>query len=216
MSLSNRSTAILVGGPSGIGKTSIITSIVKLWPNRYTQPLTYTTRPQRETERCDRYNHITQEEMFSLASNGKLISLDQAYGNLYGICKNSVNTIINEGRIPIKDIHPTNQHKFIAAYPDTLTILLLAGEPLPWIDNAETSCRSVRVAYDRHLFPTLSRDRFSITKHLLKNNTVASLAINLETEIRRIIANRSHLKTEAARSACQQHCTSETAAIAYI
>lgn len=194
MSYSTRCTPIIIGGPSGIGKTSIVNSIVERWPNRYKQPLTYTSRPKRQAEDHERYEYLTKKEILSLAKSDKIVSLDEAYGNLYGICKNSIKTILSEGRLPIKDIHPQNQHKFTATYPDTLTILLVPGGLLPWLDNTDDSCRSNRSVSDREFFPKLDKRRFSIIKTLTKTDSIDDTAAHLETKVRFMIANCSYLK----------------------
>ena len=54
---------VMVGGRSGVGKTSIIDFLVKNQGERYARPLSYTSRLKRNGEGCEEYNFISEEKM---------------------------------------------------------------------------------------------------------------------------------------------------------
>lgn len=49
---------VMVGGRSGVGKTSIIDFLVKNQGERYARPLSYTSRLKRNGEGCEEYNFM--------------------------------------------------------------------------------------------------------------------------------------------------------------
>ena len=101
---------VMIGGKSGSGKTSLIDILLSDFPNHFEQPKSYTSRPKRNEN--DRYTFVSKEEMINMYDNGDLMNLDHVHGHYYGISSNSISDIIQNGRIPIKEIHPKNFHKF--------------------------------------------------------------------------------------------------------
>ncbi len=102
---------VMVGGRSGVGKTSIIDFLVKNQGERYARPLSYTSRLKRNGEGCEEYNFISEEKMILMRDEGRFLNFDCVYGNYYAIAKKSIDVINTEGKVPIKEIHPSNQAK---------------------------------------------------------------------------------------------------------
>lgn len=88
---------VMVGGRSGVGKTSIIDFLVKNQGERYARPLSYTSRLKRNGEGCEEYNFISEEKMILMRDEGRFLNFDCVYGNYYAIAKKSIDVINTEG-----------------------------------------------------------------------------------------------------------------------
>lgn len=113
---------VVVGGTSGIGKTSILDFLLDKYGNYFEQPISYTSRHKRDDS--DRYIFVTKEEMIDLNERGEFINFDEVHGNYYGIKKDEINRIKMLNKIPIKEIHPTNFHKFSNKRYNTVSIII--------------------------------------------------------------------------------------------
>ena len=70
---------VMVGGRSGVGKTSIIDFLVKNQGERYARPLSYTSRLKRNGEGCEEYNFISEEKMILMRDEGRFLNFDCVY-----------------------------------------------------------------------------------------------------------------------------------------
>lgn len=115
---------ILIFGKSGAGKTSLINGLITLYPLIYCRPISYTTRKKRINESNDEYQFISKDDLISLFNKGTILNLDLVYGNYYGIDKKDLINKLNDGKIVIKEIHPSNFDKIRAAFPDIITVYI--------------------------------------------------------------------------------------------
>ncbi|MBA5248667.1 MAG: methyltransferase domain-containing protein [Gammaproteobacteria bacterium] len=101
---------IMLGGVSAIGKTTIVDYLLSNYKELFEQPISYTTRKKRNNN--ERYKFISKEQIISLYKDGKIANLDEVYGEYYGVSVKSLKEIVKFGKIPVKEIHPNNFHKF--------------------------------------------------------------------------------------------------------
>jgi guanylate kinase/SAM-dependent methyltransferase len=113
---------LMIGGQSGVGKTSIIDYLVTSIPNHFQVPLSYTTREKRD--KSDRYTFISTEEIIGMHDKKELLNLDYVHGAYYGIAKRELTKIKKTNKIPIKEIHPSNFYKFSNKGTDAIRILI--------------------------------------------------------------------------------------------
>lgn len=118
---------ILIGGVSGVGKTTIIDYLLERYSNFFAQPISYTTREKRHDN--ERYEFVEKQEIQQLFKNGELLNLDDVYGELYAVSKRSLQDIIKAGKIPVKEIHPNNFHKFKLNESIEAISILIEREP---------------------------------------------------------------------------------------
>lgn len=118
---------IAVGGPSGVGKSTTIDALLTTYPNRYRRPLSYTSRAPRDEHDRQRGEYIfaSRGELVRLWEEGKLVTLDEAYGEYYGISRDSVMGCIESGVSPIKEIHPSNYERVALSLGAIRTVELL-------------------------------------------------------------------------------------------
>jgi len=91
---------LLISGPSGIGKSTIIKELHKL-DNRFQYIKPFTTRPLREGE-VDKI-HMPLQEMLELQERGRLVALNYLYGNYYATALDPILDALANGAFPIID-----------------------------------------------------------------------------------------------------------------
>lgn len=96
-SLTGRKSIVLVSGPSGAGKTTLVKRFLERNP-MYGLTTTYTTRQKRSETVEDKIMHnVTHEDFEHLREQGAFLEWAEYNGNFYGTHKESVlNTLKNE------------------------------------------------------------------------------------------------------------------------
>jgi len=96
----------VISGPSGVGKSTIISHVLKKIPHiRYS--VSYTTRSPRrgEVDGID-YNFISETEFREMIRKGEFIEWEEVYGNLYGTSYRFIYEAMKQGEDIIMDIDP--------------------------------------------------------------------------------------------------------------
>ena len=98
-------TPILICGPSGVGKGTIIDILMKRCPGLFGFSVSNTTRaPRPGEENGVHYNFVTVPEMEAAISNGEFIEYAKVHSNYYGTSVKAVESVMSEGRICILDL----------------------------------------------------------------------------------------------------------------
>ena len=89
---------LIILGPSGVGKDTIINMLLKKYPDIFYKLPSYTTRPKRkgEKEGVD-YFYITKEKFQVKRNQNKLIGIQEYNGNFYASDKSKLNELMNKG-----------------------------------------------------------------------------------------------------------------------
>ncbi len=148
---------VLVGGESGAGKTSTINALLSMYNKIYERPLSYTSRARRDGEGDEEYEFVIRDEILSMYSSGEILTIDEVYGNLYAMNRESVNRILRSGRIPIKEVHPKNFSKVQSILPNLITVLFVSDASL-----CAAGDRGSRVAEDLYYYNNLNSARFDL------------------------------------------------------
>ncbi|KAH7389314.1 P-loop containing nucleoside triphosphate hydrolase protein [Phaeosphaeria sp. MPI-PUGE-AT-0046c] len=130
-----RNRAIVISGPSGTGKSTILKRLFEEYPDKFGFSISHTTRGPRAGEQDGReYYFVKKEEFLDLVSNKGFIEHAQFGDNHYGTSIEAVNDIAEKGRICILDIemegvkqvanHPTfPRPRFLFLSPPSMEIL---------------------------------------------------------------------------------------------
>jgi hypothetical protein len=100
-----RNRAIVISGPSGTGKSTILKRLFDEYPDKFGFSISHTTRGPRGGEEDGReYYFVKKEEFLSLVEQKGFIEHAQFGDNHYGTSIKAVNDIAEKGRICILDI----------------------------------------------------------------------------------------------------------------
>lgn len=96
---------LVISGPSGAGKGTIIDLIMKAFPGKFCFSVSHTTRAPRGKEVDGiHYHFVTRDTMEREIAAGKFIEYAEVHGNFYGTSLSAVERIWNSGKICILDI----------------------------------------------------------------------------------------------------------------
>eukprot|EP01095_Lingulamoeba_sp_RSL-Kostka_P005122 TRINITY_DN1646_c4_g1_i1.p1 TRINITY_DN1646_c4_g1~~TRINITY_DN1646_c4_g1_i1.p1 ORF type:complete len:199 (-),score=72.21 TRINITY_DN1646_c4_g1_i1:263-859(-) len=105
MSLINIIRPVVVAGPSGVGKSTLIRMLTKEFPDKFGFSVSHTTRDMRPSENDGvDYHFITVEEFHEKLENGDFLENAEYSDNLYGTSKEAVVKVANENKCCILDI----------------------------------------------------------------------------------------------------------------
>lgn len=93
-----RGRLIVLSGPSGVGKDTVIKRLVELAPT-ISRPVAYTTRQPRPGERGGiEYSFISRSEFEAKRAAGDFLETATVHGNLYGTARERVERLRQQGR----------------------------------------------------------------------------------------------------------------------
>ncbi len=104
MTTTKNGLALIISGPSGVGKSTIVGHLEALRPGlRFS--ISCTTRDPRPGEIDGvHYHFLTQERFEQMLASGGFLESAQVHGNYYGTPKEPVTTAVDEGAVILLDI----------------------------------------------------------------------------------------------------------------
>lgn len=116
---------IVVSGPSGAGKGSIVLRYMERNPDCVLS-VSATTRPPRNGEKDTIHYHFIEAEMFiHLLESGGMLEHTMYNGHYYGTPRSYVEEAINQGQDVILEIEVNGGMQVKANYPDAVMIFVL-------------------------------------------------------------------------------------------
>ncbi len=114
----NRGRILIISGPSGSGKSSIINYLLAELENAVLSVST-TSRKSRtnEIDGVD-YNFVTKDEFIKLVKEDKFIEHEEIHGNLYGTRKDMVEDALEFGKLLIFDVDTRGMISVKKMFPD--------------------------------------------------------------------------------------------------
>ena len=110
---------IVLSGPSGVGKGTIYSHLLKIMPD-LTVSVSATTRSPRAGEKDG-----VQYYFIKKRANGEFLEWAETVGNFYGTPKAPVIEKLESGKDVLLEIDVKGAHQIKAAYPDCVTIFVL-------------------------------------------------------------------------------------------
>ncbi|KAL8142931.1 hypothetical protein V2J09_015963 [Rumex salicifolius] len=96
---------IVISGPSGVGKGTLISKLMKEFPDKFGFSVSHTTRAPREKEVKGFHYHFTDRTtMETHIREGRFLETAEVHGNLYGTSIEAVETVEDTGKRCILDI----------------------------------------------------------------------------------------------------------------
>ena len=117
---------IVVSGPSGVGKSTVLKRVMERTPNLHFS-VSATTRPMRPGE-VDGLNYffVSREAFQQMISDGALLEYAEYVGNYYGTPEAPLDEALAEGRDILLDIEVQGALNVKRRRPDAVLIFMLA------------------------------------------------------------------------------------------
>ncbi len=113
---------VIISGPSGVGKNTVIEELLKRHENlRYLDSCS--TRAPRENQIGKGYLHFALEEMRQMIKDGDLFEYEEIHGNIYGTLNRHVAEIIEGKHDFIKDLGVLGQKYYAAKLKDQVKVV---------------------------------------------------------------------------------------------
>jgi guanylate kinase len=115
---------VIVSGPSGAGKGTLIAGMLARCPWA-TTTVSATTRPRRPGEDDGvHYHFIDEEEFVRRIEAGDFLEHVHYAGNRYGTLRSEVGRILAQGRAPVVEIELVGARAVRAAVPDAVAVFI--------------------------------------------------------------------------------------------
>ena len=126
---------VVVTGPSGAGKGTLIAALKEFAPDRIGFCVSHTTRKPRPGEKDGvDYHFVTKEKMLKMIDNNEFLEYAHVHTNIYGTSKAAVRAVTSQHKTPVLDIdvqgarsvrkfHDTHPARFIFISPPSIEAL---------------------------------------------------------------------------------------------
>lgn len=121
----DRGKLIVITGPSGVGKDSLVKELLNQYPDIYLS-ISTTTRPPREGEVNGLHYHFTTRAKFNEAINkGEFLEWVEYGGNLYGASIEPINVYFSRGQSTLLILEVVGASTVKAIYPSAILIFIM-------------------------------------------------------------------------------------------
>lgn len=91
---------VVISGPSGVGKGTLISMLMKEFPWMFGFSVSHTTRAPRAMEKDGIHYHFTEKSiMEEEIKDGKFLEFASVHGNLYGTSVEAVELVSDAGKV---------------------------------------------------------------------------------------------------------------------
>ncbi|VVB06052.1 unnamed protein product [Arabis nemorensis] len=121
----NAEKPIVISGPSGVGKGTLIAMLMKEFPSMFGFSVSHTTRAPRCMEKNGVHYHFTDKTVMEKEiKDGKFLEFASVHGNLYGTSIESVEVVTDSGKRCILDIDVQGARSVKASSLDAIFIFV--------------------------------------------------------------------------------------------
>ena len=108
----NKINAIVISGPSGVGKGTLIDRVKKEYPTSFAVSVSHTTRNPRAGEVDGQHYHFsTKEKMTEMDKNGEFLEICNVHGNFYGTSIAALDAVRKSGKVCIIEVDVQGSQK---------------------------------------------------------------------------------------------------------
>lgn len=128
--MSHAGKLVIISGPSGVGKTTVLSQLFQSCALPLQSSISATTRPKRPGEiDGTNYHFISPEEFEQRRQQGEFLECIEVFGrgHWYGTLKEPITTGLNEGKWIVLEIDVEGAQEVLKHYPDAITIFIHPG-----------------------------------------------------------------------------------------
>lgn len=115
----------VISGPSGVGKGTIIEALLKIPELNLFWAKSYTTRPERESDKSEGHYIFTCEKKFKeLEKTGEIFESNYYNNNWYGSSKSEIDKILAQNKNVLKEVEVNGALVYKKKYPDAILIFI--------------------------------------------------------------------------------------------
>ncbi|XP_020243950.1 guanylate kinase 1-like [Asparagus officinalis] len=130
---------VVISGPSGVGKGTLISKLMKEYPSMFGFSVSHTTRAPREKEVNGVHYHFTERSLMEKdIQEGKFLESASVHGNLYGTSIEAVEAVTDSGKRCILDIDVQGARSVRASSLEAIFVFICP----PSFDELEKRLRS--------------------------------------------------------------------------
>lgn len=116
---------IVLTGPSGVGKGTLVRSLIQSHPELYLS-VSVTTRSPRPGEiNAKHYYFVSREQFEQMVAQGELLEWAEFAGNCYGTPRQQVEDKIREGKRVLLEIELEGARQIRASFPEAMRIFIM-------------------------------------------------------------------------------------------
>ncbi|NLB16463.1 MAG: guanylate kinase [Clostridiales bacterium] len=120
-----RGQLIVISGPSGVGKGTVVSLILKSYDG-FTRSKSLTTRPRRDRDPNDtKYEFCDRETFNKRFGDGDILERTEYGGNYYGTIRSDLEKSVSEGKNVLLEIDVNGALQIKKLYPYAILICLL-------------------------------------------------------------------------------------------
>lgn len=133
--LVSQTKLLLIAGPTGSGKSSVIKKLLNL--GNYQYMVSHTTRPPRPGEvNGENYYFIDEATMNSMLDEHQLVEVEAVYGeHASGMSVSAVRDAKDSGKIAVTDIDVTGAKVYMKLNPNSKAVFILPPSYDEWVDR---------------------------------------------------------------------------------
>ena len=120
---------IVIEGPSGVGKDTIIRTLTEKYPDRFAKLVSVATREMRPNEsQGNPYHFVNNEEFDQMIASGDIFEHTVRHGEKRGMSEKYIKAILAENKIPLKDCDMVGVNALRSRFSDVKTIFITADK----------------------------------------------------------------------------------------
>ena len=183
---------IVISGPSGVGKGTVLKEVVKDPELNIGYSISMTTREKRPGEENGvNYYFVTRDEFHKAVEDGELLEWTEFVGNCYGTPIKEVERLKNEGKNVLLEIEQDGCSQVRKKVPDTLSIFIIP----PSMEELERRIRSRKTEPEEIVQQRLAKAAKEMNNLKDYKYVVCNEDVKLAADIIRVIILR-HMQFE--------------------
>lgn len=119
-----KSKLVVLAGPSGVGKGTVVRELVRQKPQVFLSVSATTRKPRPEEKHDDHYTFLSDKEFKNEATNGNLLEYAEFAGAWYGTPRKPVEDRLNKNQVVILEIDLQGARQVKESIPDAFMIFL--------------------------------------------------------------------------------------------